>query len=191
MNAAVPFGLRGTVTGIHRGDESSDVMYDVVFDDSFLGGQPLRCSSNKVYLMSASSLINISYGDRCEAHQSQYSSASCNIEVRLLSSQLQQTKWTEDGWPAQESDLSGTTVHLHRCRLLRTLHHQGRTQGSKTIRRSIHVFSQSSSPYWGGKFSWIKFIYYLVLSIISTAMNTEIRVQMSKCTYKLFNALWK
>ena len=28
---------------------------------------PPRCSSNKVYLMSASSLINISYGDRCEA----------------------------------------------------------------------------------------------------------------------------
>ena len=92
MNAAVPFGLRGTVTGIHRGDESSDVMYEVVFDDSFLGGQPLRCSLNKVYLMSASSLINISYGDRCVAHQSQYSSASGNIEVRLLSSQLQQTK---------------------------------------------------------------------------------------------------
>ena len=79
--------------------------------------------------------------------------------MRLLSSQLQQTKWTEDGWPTLESDLSGTTVHLHRCRLLRTLHHQGRSQGSKTIRRSIHVFSQSSSPYWGGKFSWIKFIY--------------------------------
>ena len=29
----------------------------------------LRCSSNKVYLMSASSLINISYGDRCEAQK--------------------------------------------------------------------------------------------------------------------------
>ena len=65
--------------------------------------------------------------------QTQYSSASCNIEVRLLSSQPQQTKWTEDGWPAQELDLSGTTVHLHRCRLFRTLHHQGRTPDSSPV----------------------------------------------------------
>ncbi|XP_067051785.1 5'-3' exoribonuclease 1-like isoform X1 [Acropora muricata] len=67
LNLAVPFGLRGTVIGIHQGDENSDVMYEVVFDEPFLGGQPLRCSSNKVYLMSAASLINISHGNRCEA----------------------------------------------------------------------------------------------------------------------------
>lgn len=67
INAAVPYGLRGTVIGIHQGDDASDVMYEVVFDESFLGGQPLRCSSNKVYLMAPSSLINISYGDRCES----------------------------------------------------------------------------------------------------------------------------
>ena len=30
----------------------------------------LRCSSNKMYLMSGSSLINISYGNRCEAKKS-------------------------------------------------------------------------------------------------------------------------
>ena len=35
----------------------------------------LRCSSNKVYLMSASSLINISYGDRCEAQKVEEKSA--------------------------------------------------------------------------------------------------------------------
>ena len=58
-----------------------------------------------------------------------------------------------------EQKMADLPKNLHRCRLLRTLHHQGRTQGSKTIRRSIHVFSQLSSPYWGGKFPWIKFIY--------------------------------
>ncbi|XP_068754427.1 5'-3' exoribonuclease 1-like isoform X2 [Montipora capricornis] len=67
LNMAVPFGLRGTVIGFHQGEDDSDVRYEVVFDEPFLGGQTLRCSSNKVYLMSASSLINISYGDRCEA----------------------------------------------------------------------------------------------------------------------------
>ena len=51
-----------------------------------------------------------------------------------------------------EQKMADLPKNLHRCRLLRTLHHQGRTQGSKTIRRSIHVFSQSSSPYRGGKF---------------------------------------
>lgn len=52
-----------------------------------------------------------------------------------------------------EQNMAYLPKNLHRCRLLRTLHHQGRTQGSKTIRRSIYVFSQSSSPYSGGKFS--------------------------------------
>ncbi|KAJ7394677.1 5'-3' exoribonuclease 1 [Desmophyllum pertusum] len=75
LNAAVPFGLRGTIIGIHQGDDSSDVLYEVVFDEPFLGGLPLRCSSNKVYLMTAASLINVSYGDRCEAKKVEEKSA--------------------------------------------------------------------------------------------------------------------
>ena len=31
----------------------------------------------------------------------------------------------------------------------------------------------------------------LIASIIFTSVNKEIRAQMSKCTYKQFNALWK
>ena len=34
-------------------------------------------------------------------------------------------------------------------------------------------------------------IYYLLPGIISTPVNKEIRAQMSKCTYKQFNVLWK
>lgn len=67
LNVAVPFGLRGTIIGIHEAPNSSDVLYQVIFDEPFLGGLALRCSSKNVFLLEALALINISYGERCEA----------------------------------------------------------------------------------------------------------------------------
>ena len=34
-------------------------------------------------------------------------------------------------------------------------------------------------------------VYYLLLGIISTPVNKEIRTQMSNCKNKQFNVLWK
>ena len=39
---SVPFGLRGTVVGLHKADQEADTMYDVVFDEVFQGGITLR-----------------------------------------------------------------------------------------------------------------------------------------------------
>ena len=39
---SVPFGLRGTVVGLHKADQEADTMYDVVFDEAFQGGITLR-----------------------------------------------------------------------------------------------------------------------------------------------------
>ncbi|XP_060069308.1 5'-3' exoribonuclease 1-like [Ylistrum balloti] len=60
----VPFGLRGTVTGIHLEEKESDTIYDIVFDDEFQGGITLRCSPGKGYRMPKSGLINLSHGIR-------------------------------------------------------------------------------------------------------------------------------
>lgn len=60
-NITVPFGLRGTITGI-MGDVKT--LYEVVFDEEFLGGMLLRCSGNRAYKLPASCLLNLSYGKR-------------------------------------------------------------------------------------------------------------------------------
>ena len=39
-------------------------MYEVVFDQEFLGGVSLRCSGNRAYKLPSSCLLNISYGKR-------------------------------------------------------------------------------------------------------------------------------
>ena len=39
---AVPFGLRGTVIGIQKGEKDADTFYDVIFDEEFPGGIIIR-----------------------------------------------------------------------------------------------------------------------------------------------------
>lgn len=63
---AVPFGLRGTITGILSNDSDSSSLYEIAFDEEFLGGVSLRCSSNRAYRLPPSCLLNISYGQRLE-----------------------------------------------------------------------------------------------------------------------------
>eukprot|EP00118_Oscarella_pearsei_P002981 m.12490 g.12490 ORF g.12490 m.12490 type:complete len:1544 (+) comp24099_c0_seq1:68-4699(+) len=58
FGGAVPFGLHGTVIAIYGN------LFDVVFDEPFLGGMTLNCSKNQGYKVGPSSLINISYGQR-------------------------------------------------------------------------------------------------------------------------------
>ncbi|KAK3105106.1 hypothetical protein FSP39_017370 [Pinctada imbricata] len=61
---SVPFGLRGTVVGIHKGEKESDVIYEVVFDEAFQGGLTIRCSEGRGYRVPPAALINITYGER-------------------------------------------------------------------------------------------------------------------------------
>ncbi|XP_033763186.1 5'-3' exoribonuclease 1-like isoform X1 [Pecten maximus] len=60
----VPFGLRGTVTGIHIEEKEMDTIYDIVFDEEFQGGITLRCSPGKGYRMPKSGLVNLTHGIR-------------------------------------------------------------------------------------------------------------------------------
>lgn len=39
---SVPLGLRGTVVGIRAAQKEQDVLYEVLFDEEFLGGLSLR-----------------------------------------------------------------------------------------------------------------------------------------------------
>ena len=39
---SVPLGLRGTVVGIRSAQKEQDVLYEVLFDEEFLGGLSLR-----------------------------------------------------------------------------------------------------------------------------------------------------
>ncbi|KAK6965733.1 5p-3p exoribonuclease 1-like isoform X2 [Biomphalaria glabrata] len=63
---SVPFGKRGTITGIPNEEEGGltpNSLYDVVFDEPFSGGITLRCSSNKGYRVPGSAMLNLTYGE--------------------------------------------------------------------------------------------------------------------------------
>ena len=48
------------------GADGKNTVYEVVFDDEFLGGVPLRCNGSRGYKLPAFSLLNLSYGQRWE-----------------------------------------------------------------------------------------------------------------------------
>ena len=48
-------------------DGSNELLYEILFDEEFLGGLTLRCSQNRAYRIPHSCLVNISYGKRLES----------------------------------------------------------------------------------------------------------------------------
>ncbi|KAL4221730.1 5'-3' exoribonuclease 1 [Mactra antiquata] len=60
----VPFGLRGTVVGIHPAEVEVNTVYEVLFDEDFQGGIIIRNSSACGYRMPPSSLLNLTHGER-------------------------------------------------------------------------------------------------------------------------------
>jgi len=60
---SVPLGLRGTLIGIQKAAKTEDILYDVVFDEPFAGGLPLRCTPGKGYRLPGSALINLNQKD--------------------------------------------------------------------------------------------------------------------------------
>ncbi|KAF2979207.1 hypothetical protein EK904_004232, partial [Melospiza melodia maxima] len=65
-NFSVPVGLRGTIIGIKGATRETDVLFEVLFDEEFLGGLTIRCSPARGYRLPSSALINLSHGSRSE-----------------------------------------------------------------------------------------------------------------------------
>uniref|UniRef100_A0A8B9PWH9 5'-3' exoribonuclease 1 n=1 Tax=Apteryx owenii TaxID=8824 RepID=A0A8B9PWH9_APTOW len=65
-NFSVPVGLRGTIIGIKGASRETDVLFEVLFDEEFLGGLTIRCSPARGYRLPSSALINLSHGNRSE-----------------------------------------------------------------------------------------------------------------------------
>ena len=61
---SVPLGLRGTVIRVQQAAKLEDSLYDVLFDQPFIGGLGLRCSAGRGYRMPGSALINLSYREQ-------------------------------------------------------------------------------------------------------------------------------
>lgn len=61
---SVPFGLRGTVVGIQKGEKDADAIYDIIFDEEFSGGIVIRGSSERGYRLQSAAMINITHGCR-------------------------------------------------------------------------------------------------------------------------------
>lgn len=64
---SVPIGTKGTVIGIRKGSNPIDTMYDVLFDEPFMGGFTLNgCSPFRGYRLATTDFVNISFGERTE-----------------------------------------------------------------------------------------------------------------------------
>ena len=60
---SVPLGAKGTIIGKNIDTEKEvNTLYDILFDEEFVGGTKLRCSAGKGYKLSPANLINITYG---------------------------------------------------------------------------------------------------------------------------------
>ncbi|KAK2821907.1 hypothetical protein Q5P01_021972 [Channa striata] len=62
----VPLGLRGTVIGIKGAEREAEVLYEVLFDEEFVGGLNIRCTSPRGYRLPPCALINLSHGARVD-----------------------------------------------------------------------------------------------------------------------------
>ncbi|RWS07877.1 exoribonuclease 1-like protein [Dinothrombium tinctorium] len=61
----VPLGAKGIIIGRHIDESRNDnSIYDIVFDDEFVGAMSLQCSPGRGYKLPPASLINISYGNK-------------------------------------------------------------------------------------------------------------------------------
>ncbi|XP_072761689.1 5'-3' exoribonuclease 1 isoform X2 [Anoplolepis gracilipes] len=64
---SVPLGNKGIIIGIRKANNPADVMYDVLFDEPFIGGFTLSgCSAFRGYRLAATDFVNISFGERSE-----------------------------------------------------------------------------------------------------------------------------
>lgn len=71
-NFAVPLGFRGTIIGFLPKEENEPQMCEVLFDEPFPGGLPLRCSVDRGYRLSTLFLVNLSYGSRSQRSMQLY-----------------------------------------------------------------------------------------------------------------------
>ncbi|XP_044753011.1 5'-3' exoribonuclease 1 isoform X2 [Coccinella septempunctata] len=64
-NHVVPLGMKGTVIGICRpSSDSTEFMYDILFDSEFEGGLEINCSKGRGYRLPLNAFIDISHGAR-------------------------------------------------------------------------------------------------------------------------------
>lgn len=60
----VPLGYHGTIIGIYKSPKFQDIIYEVLFDEPFVGAFNIRGSDGKGYKLPGSALINLSFGKR-------------------------------------------------------------------------------------------------------------------------------
>uniref|UniRef100_A0A8C4QD29 Uncharacterized protein n=1 Tax=Eptatretus burgeri TaxID=7764 RepID=A0A8C4QD29_EPTBU len=59
-----PLGLRGTVVGICGAEHEAEIIYEVLFDSEFLGGQSIRYEGKRGYRVPPWAVVNLSHGSR-------------------------------------------------------------------------------------------------------------------------------
>lgn len=94
--------------------DDSHPLYEVVFDEEFLGGLALRCSGNKAYRLPPNCLINITYGQRWSRsrYTPRYSQPSSTPKDLKYSPRYQSSYSPENRDTAQQAHRQ-TASHEH------------------------------------------------------------------------------
>ncbi|KAK7476098.1 hypothetical protein BaRGS_00032652 [Batillaria attramentaria] len=112
MGYSVPFGLRGTIVGIHPGELLQDTMFDVIFDEEFVGGITLRCSKKRGYRVPPIAMLNLSHGQRLSRPEQQQSQSQPKPSWKQQRQQGWQQSSQAAGVPNQSSRAAGGSAGL-------------------------------------------------------------------------------
>ncbi|XP_062506213.1 5'-3' exoribonuclease 1-like isoform X2 [Corticium candelabrum] len=95
-SGAVPLALKGTIIGVHGG-ATDNPLYEVLFDEPFLGGMTIRCSPNRAYKLPPSAFINISHGKRLQASRNRHLVGSFSQPSHVEHQQYNHTRSNQKG----------------------------------------------------------------------------------------------
>ncbi|XP_029664328.1 5'-3' exoribonuclease 1 isoform X1 [Formica exsecta] len=100
---SVPLGAKGVIIGIRKANNPTDIMYDVLFDQPFIGGLTLSgCSASRGYRLAAMDFINISFGERNEQGNPANESADCRKQIANPASPNKKNDQSSKSYPQMQ-----------------------------------------------------------------------------------------
>lgn len=134
---SVPLGAKGTIIGIRKASNPADIMYDVLFDQPFIGGLTLSgCSAFRGYRLAATDFININFGERSEQGNPANELTDCRKQIAIPASPIKknQNDQSSKSYPQMQLAKKGLEKLSRDIRLGMMVQQQNAAEsGSKTM----------------------------------------------------------
>ncbi|XP_011256685.1 5'-3' exoribonuclease 1 isoform X2 [Camponotus floridanus] len=131
---SVPLGVKGTIIGIRKANNPADIMYDVLFDQPFIGGLTLSgCSASRGYRLAATDFVNISFGERSEQGNPANESTDCRKQIANPASPNKKSDQSSKSYPQMQLAKKGLEKLSRDIRLGIMVQQNAVESGSKTM----------------------------------------------------------